>query len=86
MVIEVIRYDRPSLLASHTTMKQADIDYTLRFDSVPAGTLMRWSGGVRPKGAFRLLTPLIGWLGARQELRIWQSMKRHVEDAPVVGA
>ncbi|HET7399669.1 MAG TPA: hypothetical protein VFJ94_14220, partial [Intrasporangium sp.] len=59
---------------------------TLRFDPVEAGTRMRWSGHVRPKGALRLLGPLITWMGVRQEHRIWSSLKRHLEGAPVAGA
>ena len=82
MLIEFIDYDRPRLLASTTTMKQADIDYVLRFESVTAGTRISWSGQVRPKGVFRLLGPLIIWLGRRQERRIWQSMKKRLERAP----
>jgi hypothetical protein len=42
---------------------------------------MRWAGEVRPKGAFRLLGPLITWLGSRQEQRIWVSLKQHLEQA-----
>jgi Polyketide cyclase / dehydrase and lipid transport len=83
MLIEFTDYDRPRLLASTTTMKQADIEYMLRFEPVAAGARMRWSGQVRPNGAFRLLGPLIIWLGRRQEQRIWQSMKKHLEGAPV---
>ena len=79
MVIELTDYDRPRLLASTTTMEQADIEYKLRFEPVAAGTRMRWSGQVRPKGAFRLLGPVIIWLGRRQEQRIWQRMKEHLE-------
>lgn len=83
MLIEFTDYDRPRLLASTATMKQADIEYVLRFEPVAAGTRMMWSGQVRPKGAFRLLGPLIIWLGRHQEQRIWQSMKKHLEGAPV---
>jgi uncharacterized protein YndB with AHSA1/START domain len=79
MLIELTDYDRPRLLASTTTMEQADIDYKLRFEPVAAGTRMRWSGQVRPKGAFRLLGPVIIWLGRRQEQRIWQRLKKHLE-------
>jgi hypothetical protein len=82
MLIEFIDYDRPSLLASTTTMKQADIDYALRFEAVTAGTRMTWSGRVRPKGVFRLLGPLIIWFGRRQERRIWRCMKKRLERAP----
>jgi hypothetical protein len=83
MLIECTGYDRPKLFATATTMAQADIRYTLRFEPVPAGTRMRWSGQVRPKGAFRLLGPMITWLGRRQEQRIWAALKQHLEGHPV---
>ena len=82
MLIECTGYDRPALLASATTMQQADISYTLRFEPAAPGTRMRWSGQVRPKGAFRLLGPVITWMGIRQEKRIWTSLKEHLEAAP----
>ena len=85
MLIEFTGYDRPRLLASTTTMKQMDIEYTLKFDPVSEGTRMRWSGGVRPKGGLRLLGPLVTWMGVRQEKRIWSSLKIHLESAPVAG-
>ncbi len=81
MLIECTEYDRPSLLASTTTMRQADISYTLRFEPAAGGTRMRWSGQVRPKGALRLLGPVIRWQGNRQERRIWASLKEHLETA-----
>lgn len=81
MLIECTGYDRPRLLESTTTMRQADISYALRFEPAAAGTRMRWSGQVRPKGAFRLLGPVITWLGVRQEQRIWASLKRYLEAA-----
>src|SRR6266571_420155 len=81
MLIECTGYDRPKLFATTTTMRQADISYTLRFDPAGGGTRMRWAGEVRPKGAFRLLGPLITWLGSRQEQRIWASLKQHLEQA-----
>ena len=81
MLIECTGYDRPMLFASTTTMAQADISYLLMFESAAAGTRMRWSGQVRPKGFFRLLGPVISWLGTRQERRIWASLKQHLEAA-----
>ena len=82
MLIACTGYDRPTLFATTTTMAQADISYTLRFEPAPAGTRMRWSGQVRPRGAFRLLGPVITRLGTRQEERIWTSLKMHLEAAP----
>ena len=82
MLIECTAYDRPKLLATTTTMAQADISYTLTFEPTPAGTRMRWSGQVQPKGAVRLLGPVITRVGIRQEERIWASLKKHLEAAP----
>jgi uncharacterized protein YndB with AHSA1/START domain len=79
MRIELTGYDRPARLASRTTMRQADIDGALTFEPAPAGTRMRWSWQVRPKGAVRLLAMVITWMGSRQEQRIWTSMKRYLE-------
>jgi Polyketide cyclase / dehydrase and lipid transport len=82
MLIECTAYDRPKLFATTTTLAQADISYTLTFEPVPVGTRMRWSGQVQPKGAFRLLGPVIAWVGMRQEERIWASLKKRLEAAP----
>jgi hypothetical protein len=60
-------------------MREAEISYTLTFEPAGTGTRMRWSGLVRPRGAFRLLSPLITWMGRRQEQRIWTSMQHHKE-------
>ena len=81
MLIECTGYDRPTRLTSITTMRQADISYTLTFEPA-TGTRMRWSGQVRPKGGFRLLGPLITWMGIRQEQRIWTSLKNRLEATP----
>jgi hypothetical protein len=85
MLIECTDYERPRLFATTTTMAQADISYTLRFEPAATGTRMRWSGRVRPKGATRLAGPLITWLGKRQEQRIWAGLKRRLEAAPTAG-
>jgi hypothetical protein len=79
MLIECTGYDRPRLFATTTTMAQAEIRYTLRFEPAPAGSRMRWSGQVQPKGAFRLFGPVITWLGRRQEQRIWAALKQRLE-------
>ena len=82
MLIECTGYYRPTRLTSTTTMRQADISYTLTFEPTATGTRMRWSGQVQPKGGFRLLGPLITWMGIRQEQRIWTSLKNRLEATP----
>jgi hypothetical protein len=79
MLIECTGYDRPTRLTSTTTMRRADISYTLTFEPAGTGTRMRWSGQVRPMDGFRLLGPLITWMGIRQEQRIWTSLKNRLE-------
>jgi uncharacterized protein YndB with AHSA1/START domain len=79
MRIECTAYQRPVLLASTTTMRQADFTVRLLFESVPGGTRMRWSEQVEPKHGFKLAGPLITWIGRRQERAIWTSMKRRLE-------
>ena len=70
---------RPALLASVTSMRQAEFRVTLTFAPVPVGTRMHWSEQVRLRGALHLLAPLVIWLGRRQEQAIWTSMKRQLE-------
>ena len=82
---ELTGYHRPAWLASRTTLAQADIAGTLNFEPVPGGTRMRWAWVVRPRGASRLLTPVISRLGRRQERAIWTGMKRYLEAQPQPG-
>ena len=79
MVIEFIEYERPRRLASKTTMSSMDIAYTLTFEPVREATRMRWSGKIQPHGMVKLIGPLVAWLGRRQELRIWTSLKGLLE-------
>jgi uncharacterized protein YndB with AHSA1/START domain len=87
MVIEFTGYERPRRLASTTRMSSMDIRYTLAFEPVSEGTRMRWVGDVAPKGVLWLMAPLVGWMGRRQERRIWTGLKQLLEarDAQVTG-
>jgi uncharacterized membrane protein len=82
MLIELTGYERPARLASVTTMPGADISGTLTFQPVSGGTLMRWSWVVQPKGLYRLMGPVIAWVGRRQEREIWANLKRYLEAKP----
>jgi hypothetical protein len=72
-------YHRPSLLGSVTTMPVGEVRGTLRFDPVPGGTRMSWDWALRPRGWLRLVSPLLGRVGGRQEAAIWAGLKRHLE-------
>ena len=79
MTIEYTAYERPRRLASSIRMPAADIAGTLRFAPVPDGTRMGWSWEVRPRGLYRLLTPVIARVGRRQEQENWGGLKRFLE-------
>ena len=77
--IEVTDYTRPSRLASTTRMPAAEIRGAVTFEPAPGGTRMRWSWELQPKGALRLMGPVIARLGRRQETEIWAGLKRYME-------
>ena len=80
MVIEFTAFERPQRLSSSTHMSAMEMSGTLTFEAIPAGTLMRWSWEVEPRGILKLLTPLVGFMGRRQEQIIWTSLKRYLEE------
>jgi hypothetical protein len=80
MTVEYTAYERPRRLASVIHMAAADITGVLRFDPVPDGTRMGWSWVVRPRGLYRLLTPVIAGAGRRQERKNWGGLKWFLEE------
>ena len=79
IVIEFTTFDRPMRLGSQTTMSGMVIVGELTFEAVGETTRMRWSWDLRPSGALWLLTPLIVFMGRRQERDIWTGLKRYLE-------
>jgi uncharacterized protein YndB with AHSA1/START domain len=79
MDIEYTGFDRPHRIASTTRMAAADFTGTVTFTPTPVGTRLRWSWEARPKGAVRLLAPLFGPIGARQERRTWTALRDHLQ-------
>jgi Polyketide cyclase / dehydrase and lipid transport len=80
IAIRYTDFERPWRLASAIQMSAADISGTLTFEPVAGGTRMRWSWDLRPRGWYRLLTPLIARLGRRLEQATWAGLKRFLED------
>ena len=79
MTVEFTNYDRPRRVTSCTRSSMMTTDGTLTFVPIADGTRMRWSWDVRPRGILRLMGPLVGCLGRRQEQNIWGSLKRLLE-------
>ena len=81
MDIEYTGFDRPNLIASTARMSTADFSGTLTFTPTASGTRLRWSWQTRPKGALRVVAPLLTRVGARQERRMWTQLRDHLEAA-----
>jgi hypothetical protein len=83
MRIEFTGYDRPRRLASVTRSAMMTTDGALSFAPVADSTLVQWSWDVRPRGLLTLVSPLVSWLGHRQEREIWGNLKRLLERSDV---
>ena len=79
MIVEFTGYERPRRLASVTRSSMMETEGALTFESAPGGTRMRWSWDVRPRGALRLMAPLVGVIGRRQEQCVWGNLKGLLE-------
>ena len=80
MTIEFTGFDRPRRIDETTHMASMELSGKLDFDPMPGGTLMSWYWLVQPRGALRALSPVVGWIGRRQERRIWTSLKQLLEN------
>lgn len=85
MEIEVTDFTRPHRLGSATHLSTAEIRGALTFEPAAAGTRMTWTWDFRPRGLLRLMGPVIGRVGRRQEEAIWAGLKRHLEATPPTG-
>ena len=81
MAIEYTGFQRPSRLASTTTMAQAEFSGTLTFEPAGAGTRLRWSWDARFTWPLRLLAPVLARVGRRQERATWAGLKRYLESS-----
>lgn len=85
MILEITEFDRPTRLETVTTMASANVRGALTFEPAEGGTRMGWEWDVEPNGVLRLLSPLVAWVGKRQEDAIWAGLKRHLESASPRG-
>lgn len=79
MSLEFTTFERTARLGSHSSLSGVTIDGDLTFEAVDSRTMMRWRWRITPTGAMRLLTPLVVWMGRRQEERIWSDLKKYLE-------
>ena len=79
MIVEFTGYERPRRLRSVTRSSMMETEGTLTFELVSGGSRMCWSWDVQPRGVLRLMAPVVGVIGRRQEQRIWGNLKRLLE-------
>lgn len=79
MLVELVDFERPHRLRSHTTSTLMDTAGALTFEAEAGGTVMAWDWQVTPRGWLRLLGPVFGPIGGRVERGIWTGLKRHLE-------
>ncbi len=85
MTIEFTTFERPHRLGSHSSIEGMSIDGDLTFEPVGDATRMSWVWHVRVSGAMKLLSPVVKWVGDRQERRIWTSLRDLLETAGSVS-
>jgi glyoxylase-like metal-dependent hydrolase (beta-lactamase superfamily II) len=79
---ELTGYDRPHRLTYQIQLPGLDIDGEEVFHPVNGGTLARWSWLLRPRGPWRVLTPLLRISGARLERRVRADLEAHLQPSP----
>jgi len=79
MAVELTGFDRPHRIASTTRTPVGQISGAVTFETVGTGTRMRWEWDVHLRGPARVLSPLVGLVGRREERACWEGLKRYLE-------
>ena len=79
MTTEFTEYERPTRLASVSTVGAMRTVGAVTFERQGAGTVMSWAWDVELRGIMKLATPVVAWMGRRQERAIWTQLKAILE-------
>lgn len=83
--VEHAEFDPPRRLRVLTDAPGLRVDGILTFEPVGSATRMRWEWTPQPQGWLRLLSPVVAEIGRRQERRVWESMRQHLEQRAPAG-
>lgn len=87
MLIEFTTFERPLRLGSRASFLGMTSTGELTFEPRGDATLMRWTWDVVPRGVLRFLSPIVAWIGRRQEREIWSELKHCLEqERPLLPA
>jgi uncharacterized protein YndB with AHSA1/START domain len=67
----------------HSSFAGITTDGDLTFEAVEGSTRLTRDWRTTPAGVLKLLSPLVTWVGRRQEARIWGALKAVPESGPV---
>jgi len=79
MTVEFIDFVRPTRLASVSTGGGIETIGALSFAPSGTGTLIRWSWDINLHGLAMVASPVVAWMGRRQERANWSGLKRYLE-------
>ena len=79
MTTEFTDFERPTRLGSVSTVGAMRTVGAVTFEPQGAGTLMSWAWEVELRGVMKLATPVVAWMGRRQERGIWTQLKTILE-------
>jgi hypothetical protein len=79
MTLEVLEYDRPHRLHNLVRSSYLQVDGTVTFEEVTAGTRLLWDWDMGLLGPMRVLAPLLAVIGPSWERRNWLGLKEYVE-------
>jgi hypothetical protein len=79
VLLEFTAFERPIRLGSHSSFSGIITDGELTFETLGNSTRMRWVWDIKPTGVLKMFTPLVVWMGRRQENRIWSQLKQCLE-------
>ena len=79
MTLKILEYDRPHRLHNVVRSSYMQVDGTLTFQAVDAGTRLRWDWDMSLLGPMRVMSPLLAIVGPRWERRNWVGLKQYIE-------
>jgi glyoxylase-like metal-dependent hydrolase (beta-lactamase superfamily II) len=79
MAVEIMEFERPRRLRNVISSSAMDVDGILNLEPTPHGTRLSWDWGMRLRGPFRALTPVLALIGPRWERRNWIGLKDYLE-------
>ena len=80
MTVAFTEFVRPRRLALVSTAGVMETVGALSFAPSGTGTLMTWAWVIKLNGLAKIASPVVAWMGRRQEYATWAGMKRCLED------